>query len=116
MATKQENMSADERLKLERENADNWVYLTTADNEFEFNVIKGKLTQNDIICIGKGKDYDLLDSGLLQIVLGPCIPIQIMVPREMFEEALQIINLKVSDEELEEQAMKSVKEETETAE
>lgn len=116
MDTKQENMSADERLKLERENANNWVYLTTADNEFEFNVIKGKLTQNGIICIGKGKDYDLLDSGLLQIVLGPCIPIKIMVPSEMYEEAQQIINLKVSDEELEEQAINSVKEEAETAE
>ena len=110
MDTNQENMSADERLKLERENANNWVYLTTADNEFEFNVIKGKLTQNGIICIGKGKDYDLLDSGLLRIVLGPCIPIQIMVPSEMYEEALQIVNLKISDEELEEQAMSSEKE------
>lgn len=107
MDTKKE-MSADERLKIERENANNWVYLTTAENEFEFNVIKGKLTQSNIICIGKGKDFDLLDSGFLQIVLGACIPIKVMVPSEMYDEAMQIINLEVSDDELEEQAMNSV--------
>lgn len=89
------------------DNKDGWVYLTTADNEFEYNIIKGKLTENNVVCIGKGRDLDLLDSGFLNIVLGPCIPVDIMVPSEMYEEALQIINLQVSDEELEKQAMNS---------
>jgi hypothetical protein len=106
-----ETSSADEKLELERENANNWVHLTTAENEFEYNVIKAKLTQNDIICIGKGENFGALDSGILQIVLGPCIPIEIMVPSEMLDEALQVINLQISDEELEEQAMNSVQDE-----
>lgn len=106
----------DEKLKTEIDNESDWVYLTTAENEFEFNVIKAKLEQNNIICIGKGKDYDLIDSGLLQIVLGACIPIDIKVPREMYDEALQIINLKISDEELEEQALNCVQEEPEIGE
>lgn len=84
---------------------DNWVYLTTAENDFEFNIIKGKLNENNIVCVGKGKDYDLLDSGLLNIVLGPCIPVDILVPSEMYEEAKGIIDLKVSDEELEKLAI-----------
>ncbi|PYG89094.1 putative signal transducing protein [Ruminiclostridium sufflavum DSM 19573] len=112
MENNKETVSADERLETERQNADNWVPLTTAENEFEFNIIKAKLEQNNIICIGKGKDYDLLDSGLLQIVLGPCIPIEVIVPKEMYDEALQIINLKVSDEELEEQAINAGQEES----
>ncbi len=106
-----EIISEDEKLKLERENASNWVHLTTAENEFEYNVIKAKLTQNNIICIGNGKNFGAIDSGILQIVLGPCIPIEIMVPSEMYDEALQIINLTVSDEELEEQAMNSAQDE-----
>lgn len=88
-----------------------WVFLTSADNEFEYNIIKGKLTENNILCIGKGRDLDLLDSGFLNIVLGPCIAVDIMVPSEMYDEALQIINLEISDEELEEQAMNSEQEE-----
>jgi hypothetical protein len=89
------------------EEKNTWVYLTTADNEFEYNIIKGKLTENKLVCIGKGQDMDLLDSGFLNIILGPCIPVEIMVPNDMYEEALQIINLKISDEELEEQAINS---------
>lgn len=88
-------------------NTDEWVYLTTAENEFEYNIIKGKLAENNITCIGKGKNLDLIDSGLLNIILGPCIPIDLMVSHDMYDEALEIINLQVSDEELEEQAINS---------
>ena len=90
-----------------------WVFLTSADNDFEYNIIRGKLTENNIVCIGKGRDLDLLDSGFLNIVLGPCIAVDIMVPSDMYEEAKQIIDLKISDEELEEQAMNSMPEENE---
>jgi hypothetical protein len=84
---------------------ESWTYLTTAENEFEYNVIKGKLTESNIVCVGKGKNFGLLDSGLLNIVLGPCIPVDILVPVEMYEEAKQIIDLEISDEELEKQAI-----------
>jgi len=103
--------SEDEQLKVGSCNGNDWVYLTTADNDFEYNIIKGKLTENKVVCIGKGRDIDLLDSGFLNIILGPCIAVEIMVPSEMYEEAMQILNLEISDEELEEQAMNSKLEE-----
>ena len=111
MDINKETNGEDERLKIENDNVKNWVYLTTAENDFEYNIIKGKLTQNNVVCIGKGRDMDLLDSGFLNIILGPCIPVDIMVPSELYEEAMQIINFKISDEELEEQAMNSKLEE-----
>jgi len=111
MDINKETNGEDERLKIENDNVKNWVYLTTAENDFEYNIIKGKLTQNNVVCIGKGRDMDLLDSGFLNIILGPCIAVEIMVPSEMYDEAMQIINLEISDEELEEQAMNSKQEE-----
>ena len=87
----------------------NWKYLTTADNEFEFNFIKGNLEENGIVCVGKGKDLGLIDSTLLNVILGPCVPIDIKVPEDRYQEALEIINTKVSDEELEKQALNSGK-------
>jgi len=92
-------------------NKNTWVYLTTADNEFEYNIIKGKLAQNSIVCVGKGQDMDLLDSGFLSIILGPCIAVDIMVPYDLFDQAKQVMDFKISDEELEEQAMSSKQEE-----
>lgn len=89
----------------EENNLKSWVFLTSAENDFEYNIIKGKLTENNIVCVGKGRDLDLLDSGFLNIVLGPCIAVDIMVPSDMYDEAKQIIDLQVSDEELEEQAI-----------
>lgn len=89
-----------------------WVYLTTAENEFEYNIIKGNLTENNIACMGKGKNLDLIDSGFLNIILGPCIPVDILVPGDMYKEACDIINLQISDEELEEQAMSAEREST----
>ncbi len=87
----------------------NWKYLTTADNEFEFNIIKGNLEENGIVCVGKGKDLGLIDSTLLNVILGPCVPIDVKVPEDRYQEALEIINTKVSDEELEKQALNSGK-------
>ncbi|MHB8062854.1 MAG: putative signal transducing protein [Ruminiclostridium sp.] len=104
--------SEEENLKVNSSNKNDWVYLTTADNDFEYNIIKGKLTENNVVCIGKGRDLDLLDSGFLNIILGPCIAVDIMVPSEMYDEAMQILNLEISDEELEEQAMNSKPEES----
>ncbi|ACL74465.1 DUF2007 domain-containing protein [Ruminiclostridium cellulolyticum] len=90
-----------------------WKYLTTADNEFEFNIIKGKLEENGIVCVGKGKDLGLIDSTLLNVILGPCVPIEIKVPEDRYQEALEIINTEVSEEELEKQALDSGKNEQE---
>lgn len=90
---------------IDSDSKENWVYLTTAENEFEYNVIKGKLTDSNIICVGKGRDMDLLDSGFLNVFLGPCIAVEIMVPRELYDEAKQILDMKISDEELEELAI-----------
>jgi hypothetical protein len=84
---------------------DDWVYLTTAENEFEYNIIKGLLKENGIICVGKGRDLDLIDSGLLNIVLGPCIAVEIMVPKNLYDEADQLLNSHISDEEIEAQAV-----------
>lgn len=90
-----------------------WKYLTTADNEFEFNIIKGKLEENGIVCVGKGKDLGLIDSTLLNVILGPCVPIEIKVPEDRYQEALEIINTEISEEELEKQALDSGKNEQE---
>lgn len=97
--------------KAETSNGNDWVYLTTADNDFEYNIIKSKLEENNVACLGRGRDMDLLDSGFLNIILGPCIAVEIMVPSEMYDEAMQILNLEISDEELEKQAMNSTLEE-----
>lgn len=99
--------SEDRNSKKERDSGSSWVYLTTAENEFEYNIIKGKLTENNVTCTGKGQGMDLLDSGFLNVILGPCIAVDILVPREMYDEAMQILNLEISDEELEKQAMNS---------
>jgi hypothetical protein len=107
MDINEETNSEDKELKTESDNETNWVYLTTAENEFEYNIIKGKLTENNVVCRGKGQGIDLIDSGFLNIILGPCTPVEIMVPSEMYDEAIQIINLEISDEELEAQAMSS---------
>ncbi|EMS70007.1 putative signal transducing protein [Ruminiclostridium cellobioparum] len=88
-----------------RSGPEGWVHLTTTENEFEYNVVSGLLKENGITCIGKGKPLDLMDSGFLNIVLGPCIPVDIMVPSELYEEAHQILNSQVSDEEIEKQAI-----------
>jgi hypothetical protein len=93
-----------------------WKYLTTADNEFEFNIIKGKLAESDIVCVGNGKDFGLIDSTLINVIMGPCVPIDIKVPVDRYEEALQIVNTRISDEELEQQALNFEKEEDEEAE
>ncbi len=92
----------------------NWKYLKTADNEFEFNIIKGKLEENGIACVGQGKDLGLIDSTLLNVILGPCVPIDIKVPEDRYQEALEIINTEVSDEELEKQALNFGKTDDET--
>jgi hypothetical protein len=89
----------------DQDSKEGWVYLTTAENEFEYNIINGLLKESNIVCVGKGKDLDLIDSGFLNIVLGPCIPVDILVPEELYYEASQILNSKISDEEIEKQAI-----------
>jgi len=69
MDINKDNSGEQKNLSFASDNKNAWVYLTTADNEFEYNIIKGKLTENKVVCIGKGQDMDLLDSGFLNIIL-----------------------------------------------
>lgn len=86
----------------------NWVKLTNAANEIEFNMIAGLLDMAGIPVIKEVSGID----GFLEIMIGvPVAGINVMVPEEKYEEALQLISAQVDEQELE----KEIKESEETS-
>lgn len=73
-----------------------WVHLTTAGNDIEFELLAGLLQMAGIPTLKKSKGVD-------KFVGVPIAGVDVMVPAGMYDEALQIINTPVDEEELEEE-------------
>lgn len=79
---------------------EDWVTVTTVSNDIEYELVAGLLNMGNIPAIRKVEGVD----GYLQIVLGiPIAGIHVLVPKDKYDEALQLINSEISDEELEEE-------------
>jgi hypothetical protein len=73
-----------------------WSLLTTVANDIEFEMVAGLLQMGDIPVIRKVKGID----GFIQIILGmPLAGIDIYVPKDRFEEAMELLNSDVNEEE-----------------
>lgn len=82
----------------------NWVKLTNAANEIEFDMIAGLL---DMAGIPVVKEVSGID-GFLEIMIGvPVAGINVMVPEEKYEEAFQLISAQVDEQELEKEILES---------
>lgn len=85
---------------------EDWVILTTVANDIEFGMVAGLLEMANIPAVREVKGID----GFLEVMLGvPLGGIIVRVPPDKYEEALQLLNAPVEDEEL-------AKEEAETEE
>ncbi|MCX8130794.1 MAG: DUF2007 domain-containing protein [Clostridia bacterium] len=75
--------------------AEEWKYLTTVKNNIEFEIIKDVLEMGNIPVVQKVKGMD----GYLQIIMGvPLAGIEVFVPEDRFEEAVQLLDAKSADE------------------
>lgn len=83
-----------------------WVYLTNVENDIEFEMTAGLLRTADIPVIRKVRGTD----GFFQHVFGvPIAGIQLIVPRDRYEEALELINTRVDDKTIKEEELKTEK-------
>lgn len=82
------------------DNKGNWVFLTKVGNDIEFGMVKGLLEMAGIPVVRKVRGVD----GFLQIVLGsPLAGIDVMVPEDKYDEALELINAPVEEQEEQEE-------------
>jgi len=73
-----------------------WTCLTTVSNDIEFNILKGLLETADIPAIKKVEGLD----GLAEIITGaPLTGIEVWVPTDRFDEAMQLLQSGAIDEE-----------------
>lgn len=73
-----------------------WDCLTTVANDIEFEMVAGLLQMGEIPVIRKVRGVD----GFIQIILGmPIAGIDLYVPRDRFQEALELLNSDVNEEE-----------------
>lgn len=88
------------------------VYLTTAKDSIEADILESKLDSEGIPCLKKYRGA----SNAMEIIMGSnnAYPIDIYVPENTLEDAKNIITaVPISDEELEEAAISAVPEEDE---
>jgi hypothetical protein len=72
-----------------------WDCLTTVANDIEFEMVAGLLQMGEIPVIRKVRGVD----GFIQIILGmPIAGIDLYVPRDRFQEALELLNSDVNEE------------------
>lgn len=75
---------------------DEWDLLTTVANDIEFEMVAGILQMGDIPVIKKVKGVD----GFIQIILGmPIAGIDIYVHKDRFNEAYELLNADINEEE-----------------
>lgn len=75
-----------------------WVTLTNVANDIEFETVASLLRIADIPCIRKIRGVD----GFITVIIGvPIGGIEVLVPEDRLEEAGQLLNAEVEDEELE---------------
>jgi hypothetical protein len=88
--------------KCSQEKDDNmdWELLTTVVNDIDFEMVAGILQMGEIPVIRKVKGID----GFLQIILGtPVSGIDIYVPKDRFQEATDLLNADVNEEDFPEE-------------
>jgi DNA-directed RNA polymerase subunit RPC12/RpoP len=79
----------------ETSSVEDWVPLTKAGNDIEFEIIKDILEMAEIPVVRNVKGID----GFAQIILGvPLAGINILVPKDRYEEALQLLEAKSEEE------------------
>jgi hypothetical protein len=79
-----------------------WIYLTTVRDDVEYGITAGLLQTADIPSVKKLKGID----NLLNVVIGmPIAGIDIMIPKDRYEEAVGLLNADI--EEYEESAEES---------
>jgi hypothetical protein len=72
-----------------------WELLTTVANDIEFEMVAGILQMGDIPVIRNVKGID----GFIQIILGmPIAGIDILVPKDRFIEAHELLNADINEE------------------
>lgn len=75
-----------------------WIVLTTVKNDIEFEMLRNVLELADIPAIRNVKGVD----GFAQIILGaPIAGIDVMVPEDRFDEAVQLMGAQAEDMEAE---------------
>ena len=73
-----------------------WDCLTTVANDIEFEMVAGILQMGEIPVIRKVKGVD----GFMQIIMGvPIAGIDIYVPKDRFQEASELLNADINQEE-----------------
>lgn len=73
-----------------------WDLLTTVANDIEFEMVAGLLQMGEIPVVRKVKGID----GFIQIIMGmPIAGIDIYVPKDRYQEAMDLLNADVNEEE-----------------
>lgn len=73
-----------------------WDCLTTVANDIEFEMVAGILQMGEIPVIRKVRGVD----GFIQIILGmPIAGIDIYVPKDRLQEASELLNADINEEE-----------------
>jgi hypothetical protein len=71
------------------------ICLTTVANDIEFEMVAGLLQMGDIPVVRKVRGVD----GFIQIILGmPIAGIDVFVPKDRFQEALELLNSDINEE------------------
>lgn len=77
------------------ESKEKWMVLTTVANDIEFEMVSGLLATAEIPSVRKVRGVD----GYLQVILGvPIAGIDVLVPRDRFAEAQQLLEAQVEEE------------------
>ncbi len=77
------------------EDKKDWVHLTTVPNDIEFEMVAGLLKASNIPVIRDVRGID----GFAQIILGvPISGIDLLVPEDKLQEAMEILNADIDEE------------------
>ena len=74
-----------------------WVVLTTASNDIEYEMIAALLKMAEIPSVGRTRNFNSLDGGFMHVILGAGLPVEIRVPEDRLDEALQLLNAQIED-------------------
>ena len=93
--TKNERSTPDNEIQASDPN--DWIFLTKVSNEIEYEMVTALLKEAEIPTVSKVGDVE----GFLKVITGvPFGGMDVMVPRDRFEEANAIISAPVDENEL----------------
>lgn len=80
-----------------KKETEDWVVVTNVANDIEYNLVAGILQMGNIPTIKKLKGID----SYITIITGTPIAegIDVLVPRDRYEEALQLLNAEIQEDE-----------------